>query len=92
VGERDLMVLASGVTERMADALERGGYRSVADVMREGDVDRMAIRTGIGNAKARELKDAIQKFVDKDLERIRAAQRANVARADAAAPAMGENN
>jgi N utilization substance protein A len=87
VGERDLMVLASGVTERVADALERGGYRSVTDVMREGDVDRLAIRTGLGNAKARELKDAIQKFVDKDLERIRAAQRANVARAEAAPPA-----
>ncbi len=89
VGERDLMVLASGVTERVADALERGGYRSVTDVMREGDVDRLAIRTGLGNAKARELKDAIQKFVDKDLERIRAAQRANVARAEAAPP-VGE--
>jgi N utilization substance protein A len=83
VGERDLLVLSSGVTERVADALERGGYRSVADVTREGDVDRLAIRTGLGNAKARELKDAVQKFVDKDLERIRAAQRANVARAEA---------
>ncbi len=90
VGERDLMVLASGVTERIADALERGGYRSASDVIREGDVDRMAIRTGIGNAKAREIKDAIQKFVNEDLERIRAAQRANVSRAEA--PAMGENN
>ena len=89
VGERDLMVLASGVTERMADALERGGYRSVADVIRENDVDRMAIRTGIGNAKARELKEAIAKFAEKDLERIRAAQRANVARAEA--PPMGES-
>jgi len=83
VGERDLLVLASGVTERVADALERGGYRSVADVTREGDVDRLAIRTGLGNAKARDVKDAVQKFVDKDLERIRAAQRANVARAEA---------
>jgi N utilization substance protein A len=83
VSERDLMVLASGVTERVADALERGGYRSVTDVMREGDVDRLAIRTGLGNAKARELKDAIQRFVERDLERIRAAQRANVARAEA---------
>ena len=73
----------------MADALERGGYRSVADVIRENDVDRMAIRTGIGNAKARELKEAIAKFAEKDLERIRAAQRANVARAEA--PPMGES-
>ncbi|MFO0680904.1 MAG: transcription termination factor NusA [Sandaracinus sp.] len=83
VSERDLMVLASGVTERVADALERGGYRSLGDIVREGDVDRLAIRTGLGNAKARELKDAVQRFVDKDLERIRAAQRANVARAEA---------
>ncbi len=82
VSERDLMVLASGVTERVADALERGGYRSLGDVVREGDVDRLAIRTGLGNAKAREVKDAVQRFVDKDLERVRAAQRANVARAE----------
>jgi N utilization substance protein A len=92
ISERDMLVLASGVTERVADALERGGYRGVQEVLREGDVDRLAIRTGLGNQKAREIQEAIQRFVDNDLEKIRAAQRASVARAsDGALPVEGES-
>ena len=53
---------------------------------------RQAIRTGLGNQKAREIQEAIQRFVDDDLEKIRAAQRANVARApEGGVPAEGES-
>jgi N utilization substance protein A len=73
--ERELLMLCPAVTERVADALERGGYKSVADVQREDDVDRLAIKTGLGNTKAREIKDGVARFVAHDLERIRRAQR-----------------
>jgi transcription termination/antitermination protein NusA len=73
--ERGILLLVSAVTERVADALERGGYKSVADMQRETDIDRLAIKTGLGNHKARELREAVARFVDEDLEKIRRAQR-----------------
>lgn len=73
--EREILVLASGVTERIAEALERAGYRSVSDVAREDDVDRLAIRTGLEAQRAREVKEGVARFVANDLERIRAAMR-----------------
>jgi N utilization substance protein A len=76
LSEREILVLASGVTERVAEALERAGYRSVSDVAREQDVDRLAIRTGLEAQRARQVKDGVARFVANDLERIRAAMRA----------------
>jgi hypothetical protein len=48
----------------------------VSDVAREEDVDRLAIRTGLGAQRAREVKEAVARFVREDLERVRAAMRA----------------
>jgi N utilization substance protein A len=76
LSEREILVLCSGVTERIAEALERAGYRSVSDVAREEDVDRLAIRTGLGAQRAREVKESVARFVREDLERVRAAMRA----------------
>jgi N utilization substance protein A len=76
ISEREILVLCSGITERVAEALERGGYRTVTDVAREEDVDRLSIRTGLGAQRAREVKDAVARFVREDLERVRAAIRA----------------
>ena len=89
--ERDVLMLVSGVSERVADALERGGYKTVADVQREGDVDRLAIKTGLGNQRARELKEAVARFAEEDLERIRRAQREQAA-ARLLGPAEGEGS
>jgi N utilization substance protein A len=77
--EREMLMLCPGVTERVADALERGGYKSVADVQREVDVDRLAIKTGLGIQKAREIKEGVARFVAHDLERIRRGQRERAA-------------
>jgi len=76
VSEREMLLLCSGVTERIADALERAGYRSVNDVLREEDVDRLAIRTGLEATKTKEVKSAVDVFAAADLERVRAAIRA----------------
>lgn len=73
--DRELFLLVSGVSDRVVDALERGGYRNVGDVLRETDVDRLAIKTNLGNQRAREIKEAAARFADEDLDRIRRAQR-----------------
>ncbi len=73
LSEREILVLCPGVTEQIAEKLESGGYRSVMDVNREEDVDRLAIRAGLDAQRAREVKDAIARFTRDHLERLRAA-------------------
>jgi N utilization substance protein A len=80
LSEREILMLCSSVTDRVADALERGGYRSITDVQRETDTDRLAVRTGLPASKAKLVKEAVDKFVAKHLERVRAAQRTAAAR------------
>jgi len=75
LSEREHMLLARGVTERIADALESSGYRSAQDVVRETDVDRLAIRTGLGIQKAQEVKKGVAAYIDDEMESVKAAQR-----------------
>lgn len=81
--EREHLLLARGVTERIVEALEQAGYRSVADVMRETDVDRLAIRTGLGTHKAHEIKEGVAHYVEHEMEPLKQAQREARARAQA---------
>ncbi|MDQ3033317.1 MAG: transcription termination factor NusA [Myxococcota bacterium] len=87
--EREILLLVASVSDRVADALERGGYKGVGDVQRETDVDRLAIKTGLGNHRAREIKEGVARFSEDDLERIRRAQRERAA-ARLLGPAEGE--
>ncbi len=75
LSERELLLLVSGVSDRVVDALERGGYKNVNELLREADVDRLAIKTNLGNQRAREIKEAAARFAEEDLDRIRRAQR-----------------
>ncbi len=83
LSEREHLLLARGMTERIVDALEHAGYRSVHDVMREADVDRLAIRTGLGTQKAQEVKDGVAKYVSEQMDSVKQAQRDARARAEA---------
>ena len=88
--EREHLLLARGVTERIVEALEHSGYRSVADVLRENDVDRLAIRTGLGTHKAHEVKNGVARYVEDQMEAVKEAQREAKARAEAEAEAEAE--
>ncbi len=81
--ERDHLLLAPGITERIVEALEHAGYRSVQDVLREGDVDRLAIRTNLGNQKAQQVKEGVTRYVNEEMEAVRQAQREARARHEA---------
>ncbi len=85
LSEREHMLLARGMTDRIVDALEHAGYRGVHDVIREADVDRLAIRTGLGTQKAQEVKDGITQYVETRMEAVKEAQREARARAEAEA-------
>jgi N utilization substance protein A len=101
--ERDKLLLVRGVNARIADQLEQNGYGSAEAIVAEEDTDRLAIKSGIGAAKAQALKAAVAKFVDEEwpsvatkMQESIAAARAEAARleaeaaAEAAAEAMAE--
>jgi len=72
--DRERLLFVRGVGQRTVQLLEEQGYRSVEDILRE-DVDRLAIRTGLGIKKARSIRTGAQYFVDSEqkvLEQARA--------------------
>lgn len=74
LSDRERLLFVRGVGQRTVQLLEEQGYRSVEDILRE-DVDRLAIRTGLGIKKARSIRTGAQYFVDSEqkvLEQARA--------------------
>jgi transcription termination/antitermination protein NusA len=69
--ERELLQLVPGVGLRTLQFLEEGGYRSMRDVVRE-DPDRLSIKTGLSNRKARAVQGAAKNFLSVDLPEIEA--------------------
>lgn len=76
--ERERLMFVRGVGQRTLTLLEEAGYRSVEDVLRE-DVDRLAIRTGLGIKKARLIRQGAQYFVDSEQKALDAARKAALA-------------
>jgi N utilization substance protein A len=84
--DRDELLLISGVTARVAELLVRSGYRTVNDLRGERDIDRMAIRTGLGSRKAQEIVEGVAAYLENDAERVAEGQslaRSRHAEADA---------
>ena len=69
--EREMLQLVPGVGLRTLQFLEEGGYRSIRDVVRE-DPDRLSIKTGLSNRKARAVQAAAKEFVSVDVPEIEA--------------------
>jgi N utilization substance protein A len=67
--ERELLQLVPGVGLRTLQFLEEGGYRAIRDVVRE-DPDRLSIKTGLSNRKARAVQSAAKNFLSVDLPEI----------------------
>ncbi len=90
--DRERLLFIRGVGQRTVQLLEEAGYRTVEDVLRE-DIDRLAIRTGLGIKKARLIKQGAQYFVDSEqkvLEAARLDARRTAAEAEPAAVPSGE--
>lgn len=84
--DRERLMFIRGVGQRTVMLLEEAGYRTVEDILRE-DIDRLAIRTGLGIKKARVIKQGAQYFVDSEQKVLDQAQAAaRQASASAAAP------
>jgi len=100
--EREKLLLVKGVTDRIAERLEKGGYGSLQTIVRENDTDRMALRTNLGAHRASLVKQNVAAFLEEEWPQIeagvkaareRAAEEAKRAReaAEAAAAEAGED-
>src|SRR5215471_3811755 len=67
--EREMLQLVPGVGLRTLQFLEEGGYRTIRDVVRE-DPDRLSIKTGLSNRKARAVQAAAKEFLSADVPEI----------------------
>lgn len=64
MSDREKLMLVRGITDRIADALESAGYKTVDSLYAESDVDRLAIRASLDNRKAAEIREGVVAFVD----------------------------
>ena len=62
LGEEEKLRFLQGIGQRTAQMLEEAGYRRVEDLSRE-DPDRLAIRTGLGIKKARQIHESARHFL-----------------------------
>lgn len=74
--ERELLRLVPGVGLRTLQFLEEGGYRTLRDIVRE-DPDRLAIKTGLLNKKARSVQKAARQFIETELPLLERARQAH---------------
>jgi transcription termination/antitermination protein NusA len=88
--EREKLRFVPGVGLRTLQLLEEAGYRTVPDLARE-DADRLAIRTGLGIKKARQIQQGAEYFLTseaREIEETRAQLAAARAAQAAAAPSQ----
>jgi N utilization substance protein A len=83
LNERDELLLVQGVTPRISDLLLHAGYRSVRDLAAEEDVDRLAIRTGLGSKRAQAIREGANYYIENDAQHVAEGQRAANARHEA---------
>jgi transcription termination/antitermination protein NusA len=67
--EREKLRFVPGVGLRTLQLLEEAGYRAVGDLARE-DADRLAIRTGLGIKKARQIQQGAEYFLKSEAREI----------------------
>lgn len=66
LSQRERLMFIRGIGERTIELLSDAGYKSVDDLASEEDVDRLAINTGLGLRKARQIKEGIQQYLDSE--------------------------
>jgi N utilization substance protein A len=88
--DKETLSLVKGVSSRVADLLYQAGYRSVDDVARETDVDRLAIRTGLGMPKVKAITEGVAAYLASDGPRVEQGQQAARKRQQAQAPVEAE--
>jgi len=75
ITDRDKMLLVKGLGERTIELLAEAGYKTLESLVVEEDVDRLALNTGLGIRKAKQIMAGIKQFKineEKVFEELRA--------------------
>ena len=83
---KSMLELTDGNLSAHSRTLDEAGYKTVADLARE-DPDRLAIRTGLGIKKARQVQTGAVYFLENEAKEIEEARVAHAAKLAAAPPA-----
>ncbi|MBN1656660.1 MAG: transcription termination/antitermination protein NusA [Deltaproteobacteria bacterium] len=73
--DRDILLFIRGITPRIVELLSSAGYRSVQELYQEEDIDRLAIKTGLGMKRAKLIREGIVEYMENEAERVEAGQR-----------------
>jgi N utilization substance protein A len=88
LSEREELLLVQGVSPRISDLLLHAGYRSVRDLGAEEEIERLAIRTGLGSKLAQQIRDGALHYQEHDAARVAEGQRGAHARQEQARQAL----
>jgi N utilization substance protein A len=83
LGEEEKLRFLQGIGQRTVQMLEEAGYRRVDDLARE-DPDRLAIRTGLGIKKARQIHESARHFLADEWKVIEEARSRHAASSEGA--------
>jgi N utilization substance protein A len=72
--EKDLLQLVKGVTKHVVELLSNAGYRTIRDLGVEEDVDRLAIKTGLGIRRAKNIREGIVEYLRDEASRVEEGQ------------------
>ncbi|MDD5308402.1 MAG: transcription termination factor NusA [Deltaproteobacteria bacterium] len=94
ITERERLLFVRGIGERTIEILAEAGYRKIDDLLGEQDIDRLALKTGLGIKKARQIMQGLQQYVESESQIMaefraaaEAAEKEKAARAEAEAAA-----
>ena len=85
LGEEEKLRFLHGIGQRTVQMLEEAGYRRVEDLSRE-DPDRLAIRTGLGIKKARQIHESARHFLTDEWKVIEEARARHASGAEESQP------
>ncbi|MCP4677115.1 MAG: transcription termination/antitermination protein NusA [Deltaproteobacteria bacterium] len=67
ITERERLLLVRGIGERTIELLADAGYHSINALATETDFDRLALNTGLGIRKARQIMQGIKQFLESEV-------------------------
>jgi len=90
ITERERLLFIRGIGERTIELLAEAGYRTIDDLAAETDIDRLALNTGLGIRKARQIMDGVRTFLESETQILAEIEEASRRAAEAAAKAAAD--
>lgn len=74
LNDKELLLLVRGVTRYVVELLGSAGYRGIRDLYAEEDIDRLAIKTGLGIRRAKTIREGVIEYIRDEAARVEEGQ------------------